>query len=135
MRQQKAVDPDTGELVGYCRWELPLSRQTGKGSTEGGEQDSGEGQDSVHNDRNGDDGTVEWPEAVVPAVNEEDMKRFQEMQRTAWWHLNPEAEKKDELDDINDGIKKRIVEGREFMGACLSTSLTLIDLINSLLTP
>ena len=28
MRQQKAVDPDSGCLVGYARWELPSGRES-----------------------------------------------------------------------------------------------------------
>lgn len=110
MRQQKAVDPDTGELVGYCRWELPLSKQTKSlvwGSSGG--QDQGDDGDEYNE-------AVEWSEAIVPRVSEDDMKRYKEMQKSAQWDYSLGA-KKDELDDINERIKERILEGREFIGA------------------
>jgi hypothetical protein len=51
-RHQKAIDPETGRILGYARWILPLSHATNA------------------------DGTPAWPEAVVPAVGPRKKPKF-----------------------------------------------------------
>lgn len=54
-RHQKAVDPDTGRVVGYARWILPP------------------------------DYAFAWPEAVVPAVSADDETFFNRIASTSHW--------------------------------------------------
>ncbi|KAK1758285.1 acyl-CoA N-acyltransferase [Echria macrotheca] len=56
-RHQKAVDPDTGRIVGYVRWILPADIANA----------------SV------------WPEGVTPVVSEEDEAFFRRLASTADW--------------------------------------------------
>lgn len=55
-RHLKAVDPDTGRIVGYVRWILPVGS-----------------------------GTSIWPEAVTPAVNKDDEAFFRRLASMADW--------------------------------------------------
>jgi hypothetical protein len=59
-RHQKAVDPATGELVGYARWILPSSHA----------------------------GDEWWPEAQVADVSAEEKKAFEKEFEAAWWHFD-----------------------------------------------
>jgi len=59
LRHQKAVDPATGEVVGYARWILPPSRA----------------------------GDEWWPEAQVPDVGDDEKAAFGELAGSAWWHF------------------------------------------------
>jgi hypothetical protein len=60
-RHIKAVDPTTGELLGYIRWELPKSKAGA------------------------------WPEAQAAGVSEEDATRYREMQDAAQWVTREET--------------------------------------------
>ncbi|KAH8673432.1 acetyltransferase [Xylariales sp. PMI_506] len=62
-RHLKAVHPDTGRIVGYVRWLLPA----------------------------GFDASV-WPEAVVPAVSEEDEAFFRRLASMADWTTGDTAD-------------------------------------------
>lgn len=61
-RHVKAVDPDTGRIVGYVRWILPA----------------------------GFDASV-WPEAVTPAVSEDDQAFFRRLASMADWDTGDNA--------------------------------------------
>ncbi|KAI1802304.1 acyl-CoA N-acyltransferase [Daldinia bambusicola] len=81
-RHEKAVDPGTGELVGYARWILPPSNFTAK------------------------DGEPEWPEAQIPDVSDEEKKRFEEQAQAAWWGARKEVGR---IDDKNDEVMDRLL--------------------------
>ncbi|KAI1873015.1 uncharacterized protein JN550_003268 [Neoarthrinium moseri] len=66
-RHQKATD-ETGALLGYARWSLPLSHATCS------------------------DGTFAWPEAVVPAVEPEREAEIRQIADTAPWDPNCDAD-------------------------------------------
>ncbi|KZL86650.1 acetyltransferase [Colletotrichum incanum] len=57
LRHQKAVDPETGALVGYARWELPA----------------------------GYEGAIEWADSQIADVSEEEKRAFKERSDAAWW--------------------------------------------------
>ncbi len=61
LRHQRAVDTETGHVVGYARWKLPLGRI----ATAGGE--------------------AEWAEAQVPDVSAEERSLFEQLASTADW--------------------------------------------------
>ncbi|KAK2038477.1 acetyltransferase [Colletotrichum somersetense] len=67
-RQQKAIDPVTGRIVGFARWYLPASYA-----------------------RNAD-GTPAWSDAVVPAVTSEEEAQIQRVAKTAHWDPNEESD-------------------------------------------
>ncbi|PPJ59490.1 hypothetical protein CBER1_02463 [Cercospora berteroae] len=67
-RHQKAVDSETGRIVGYIRWLLPPSHTRLA------------------------DGTPAWPEAMVPAVREEKEAEFERLARTIIWDPQPGAD-------------------------------------------
>ncbi|KAK5989901.1 hypothetical protein PT974_08164 [Cladobotryum mycophilum] len=67
-RHQKAVDPETGRLLGCARWTLPLSHATNA------------------------DGTPAWPEALVPAVSPEEEAEINRVAETAIWDPNEESD-------------------------------------------
>ncbi|KAK6955623.1 hypothetical protein Daesc_003265 [Daldinia eschscholtzii] len=81
-RHEKAVDPVTGELVGYARWILPPSHFTKE------------------------DGSPEWPEAQVPDVSDEEKQRFEEEAKSAWWNARKEISG---IDDKNDEVMDRLL--------------------------
>jgi hypothetical protein len=68
-RHQKALDPQTGHLLGYARWDIPASHATNP------------------------DGNPEWPEAVVPAVGPEEEAEIRRVADTAHWDPNPNGNK------------------------------------------
>ncbi|KAI2783954.1 acyl-CoA N-acyltransferase [Daldinia loculata] len=81
-RHEKAVDPVTGELVGYARWTLPSEHLTTK------------------------DGSPEWAEAQVPDVSDEERTRFEELAKSARWNARKEV---DGMDDKNDEVMDRLL--------------------------
>jgi len=91
MRHQKAVDPISGEVVGYARWVLP------EGYCE--KEEDGER-------------VAEWKEAQVEDVSEEDRGRFEEMAREAWWEGRSDM---DSLDDENNAVTKRITSEKAYI--------------------
>lgn len=68
LRHSKAVDPETGELLGYVRWKLPGSRC-----------------------RN-EDGTPVWPEWQTPGVSPEEEAGIVERTEAADWNPSMEAD-------------------------------------------
>jgi hypothetical protein len=87
-RHQKAVDQETGRLVGYARWILPESHATLV------------------------DGTPAWPEAVIPAVSAEEEAEIRRVAATAHWDPNEEA---DHLAKPIQEAKKEILARKEYM--------------------
>lgn len=87
-RHQKAVDLETGRLVGYARWILPEARATLR------------------------DGTPAWPEAVVPAVSPEEEAEIRRVAATAHWDPNEES---DHLGEHIQEAKKEILVRKEYI--------------------
>ncbi|GJC89475.1 hypothetical protein ColLi_12313 [Colletotrichum liriopes] len=67
-RQQKAVDPATGRIVGFARWYLPPSH-TKKSN-----------------------GAPAWPNAIVPAVSLEEQAEIRRRAETTHWDPNEESD-------------------------------------------
>ena len=89
-RHQKALDPETGRIVGYARWYLPDASATNA------------------------DGTFAWPEAVVPAVTPEEEAEFRRIASTVIWDPNNESE---ETPDRVEETKKEILARKPYMRA------------------
>jgi len=87
-RHQKAIDPKTGRLLGYARWILPPSHATNE------------------------DGTLVWPEAVVPAVGPEEEAEFRRIADTAIWDPNTDS---DELLVPVYKVKEEILARKPYM--------------------
>ncbi|KAJ5707889.1 Acyl-CoA N-acyltransferase [Penicillium malachiteum] len=81
MRHQKAVDSETGRILGYARWCLPASYEINT------------------------DGTPTWPEAQVPAVEAEKEAAIRQAATTVVWDPNNDAE---ELSDRVTELKKEV---------------------------
>lgn len=103
LRHQKAVDPETGELVGYARWRLPECRAT----TPSGEP--------------------EWVEAQMPDVSLEKRAALETAAAGAWW--NPRTDV-DALDDDNTAVGQRVTAGRPHLGESESLPSNLFLLTN-----
>ncbi|POS73480.1 acetyltransferase [Diaporthe helianthi] len=80
LRQFKAVDPETGEFLGYARWRLPP-----------GSQDK-------------EDGRPMWREGQVPDVTPEERAKIEEVADAADWHPD------DEADELDAPITRRKIE-------------------------
>lgn len=87
-RHQKAVDPVTGKLVGYARWVLPESHATLP------------------------DGSRVWPDAMGPAVSEEEEAEFRRLAESAHWDPNEES---DALSQPALDKKKEILTRKEYL--------------------
>jgi hypothetical protein len=94
-RHQKAVDPETGRLLGYARWVLPASFATGA------------------------DGEPTWPEAMVPAVGSEEEAEIRRIADATPWNPNCET---DPLDVPVVEIKNRIMERKPYLCKCTRES-------------
>ncbi len=88
-RHQKAVDPDSGKLVGYARWLLPDGRTTTSASE------------------------PEWAEAQMPDVSADRRKALDAVAAGAWWGPRTDV---DELDADNNTIRRRVASGRPYLG-------------------
>ncbi|KAJ5961310.1 Acyl-CoA N-acyltransferase [Penicillium vulpinum] len=82
LRHQKAVDIDTGRILGYARWRLPTSYEI-----------------------NTDDGTPTWPDAQVPAVEPGKEAEIRRIAKTVIWDPNDDA---DELLDRINALEKEV---------------------------
>ena len=89
-RNQKAIDPRTGHLVGYARWYLPSSHAINT------------------------DGLTAWPEAVVPAVGAEEEAEIRRVADTAIW--DP-IDADQHLESVNK-VKREILARKPYMSAC-----------------
>lgn len=92
VRHQKAVDPDTGALLGYARWILPRSRVS-----EGG---------------GGDGYEPEWKEAQIPEISPEELERFKEASNAVEWNARKDMH---DLDSKNEAAMKRIMSQRDYL--------------------
>ncbi|KAE8398253.1 hypothetical protein BDV37DRAFT_276256 [Aspergillus pseudonomiae] len=88
VRHQKAVDPLTGDLVGYARWILPPTHLTTK------------------------DGSSQWVDAQVPDVSDDEKRKFQQLAELAWWNGRSDMRS---IDDINDAVMDRILAQRPYI--------------------
>jgi hypothetical protein len=84
-RHQKAVDPETGRLLGYARWDLPEAHATTA------------------------DGEPAWPEAVVPAVGPEEEAEIRRVAAETPFNPNPQGDPM----DVKVGKIKREIMGRK----------------------
>lgn len=90
-RHQKAVDPETGRLLGYARWILPESAATNA------------------------DGEPAWPEAVIPAVAPEEEAEIRRVAADTPWNPNPLS---DPLDAAVGKIKNELMARKPYMCTC-----------------
>lgn len=89
LRYQKAVDPDTGELVGYARWRLSDNRS---------ESASGE---------------PEWADARMAKVSAEKKTELETKAAGAWWDPHTNV---DDLDEDNSEVRERVMAGQPHIG-------------------
>jgi hypothetical protein len=89
-RHQKAVDPVTGEVIGYARWILPDELVKGK------------------------EGEI-CAEGVVEDVSEEKRKNFEELAASAWWDRGAHNLKIGDTDDVNVAVRNRIVAEKPYI--------------------
>jgi hypothetical protein len=99
MRHEKAVDDETGEIIGYCRWMLPESL-VNKGK---------------------EAGEVVWKERQVEEASEEARKKAQEEMATAWFEPREDM---GELDGKIDEALARVSGDREYISECIALELT-----------
>jgi hypothetical protein len=86
-RHEKAVDEDTGVVVGYARWLVPPPLRS------------------------------EWIDGQVPDVGENARKALEELADTAVWNVGVGTNiNTDVLDDKIAATKSRILAEREFIG-------------------
>ena len=88
MRHLKTIDPTTGAVVGYARWELPSSHCI-----------TGEG-------------TPVWAEFQMPDVSDEEKKRFDGLAESSWWKARSDMSG---IDDKNMEAMKRILAKKLYM--------------------
>ncbi|KAH8901467.1 acetyltransferase [Thozetella sp. PMI_491] len=88
-RHEKAVDSQTGRVLGYARWDIPKSHATQP------------------------DGTPAWPEAVMPAVGPEEEAEIHRIAESAHW--DPKTEGSHKMDEKTTPIKKSIVARKPYM--------------------
>lgn len=88
VRHQKAIDPETGRLLGYARWVLPASYATD------------------------DNGEPTWPEAIVPAVGPEEEAEIHRIAEATPWAPNTES---DPLDIAIKETKDRLLAKKPYL--------------------
>ncbi|KAK6865362.1 hypothetical protein PG995_001890 [Apiospora arundinis] len=88
MRHEKAIDPETGRLLGYARWYVPPAYATTA------------------------DGAPVWPEGVVPGVDSEEEAEIRRLAEEAHWDPNTEP---DVLDVTVDALRDEVLKDRTFM--------------------
>ncbi|KKP07324.1 acetyltransferase [Trichoderma harzianum] len=86
-RHQKAIDPQTGRLVGYARWVLPDSYATTA------------------------DGEPTWPEALGPVVSPEEAEEIKRIAEATPLNANNET---DHLDNNVTKMKNEVLEGKTY---------------------
>ncbi|KAI0412000.1 acyl-CoA N-acyltransferase [Xylaria grammica] len=88
MRHLKAVDPETGKIVGYARWELPP------------------GHTVAH------DGEAQWDEARVPDVSDGEKRGFEELALSAQWNARSGVSG---MDDKNYAVMNPILAEKRYI--------------------
>ncbi|KAF6805603.1 acetyltransferase [Colletotrichum sojae] len=86
LRHEKAVDPETGALVGYARWVLPAGLAAGPGR-------------------------APWAEAQIPDVSAEESAAIEKKADAAWW----EPVDMEGSDDESIGIRNRILASKPYI--------------------
>ena len=120
LRYQKAVDPETGELVGYARWRLPETATTT--TTHNGDESNEEEKTKEAKEAKW---AWAWTDAQIPDISATDKTLLEKVAETVWWEPRTDI---DVLDEGNDEVKNRIMEGRgEYMGE--STNLSYLPAI------
>jgi len=99
-RHQKAVDPETGRLLGYARWIIPPSYSVLA------------------------DGQPAWPEAMGPTVTPEEEAEIRRVAATAIWSPNTEA---NELEVPVNKIKDELLEKKPYLRTSILWSCELRD--------
>ncbi|KAI0393154.1 acyl-CoA N-acyltransferase [Xylariaceae sp. FL0594] len=97
-RHLKAVDPDTGRIVGYARWILPSSQSGAAAAAADRREGGGE--------------TPRWAEGQVPGVSADDLQRFGELAASAEWNARTGV---DTMDDKNTVVMERILTERPYI--------------------
>ncbi|PTB66812.1 hypothetical protein BBK36DRAFT_1117632 [Trichoderma citrinoviride] len=87
-RHQKAVDTETGRLVGYARWILPKSYATTA------------------------DGEPVWPEALGPLVGKEEEEEIKRIAEATPWNPSHDT---DALDDKVTEIKNELMQKKQYL--------------------
>ncbi|KAF3763309.1 acyl-CoA N-acyltransferase [Cryphonectria parasitica EP155] len=90
LRHFKAVDPETGKLIGYIRWQLPANRCKNE------------------------DGHPVWPEGQVPDVSPEDREAFNKKAAAAEWKPQDFGDD-DHFDDVFARRRDVLVAEREYI--------------------
>ncbi len=90
-RHEKAVDPETGELVGYARWKLPQDKRF------------------VTNERGRQEAA--WKEAQLDDPSPTERKQYQDMAAGAWWEPRTDMD----LDDANHAVEDRILAEKPYL--------------------
>jgi hypothetical protein len=99
-RSQKAINPESGELLGYARWYVPEL------SKERDEEKEGEGDG---------DGEIVWAEAVVPRVSKDEEERISREAESVEW--DPKPGNAVMFEGLR-GVKNEILGRRAFMRGC-----------------
>jgi len=103
-RSQKAIDPESGVLLGYARWYLPeLSKE---------KDEEGDGDDDRQEEG---DGEIVWAEAVVPRVSKEEEERILREAESVEW--DPKPGNAVMFEGVR-GVKNEILGRRAFMRGC-----------------
>jgi hypothetical protein len=58
-------------------------------------------------------GEVEWKEAQIPDVTDEERRELEEVARDVWWDPRTDV---DVLDEDNDRVKGEVEGGRQMLG-------------------
>lgn len=93
MRHQKVIDSSTGRLVGYARWEIPVSHATTS------------------------NGSPAWEEAIFPIVTSDEEAEIQRIADATPFNPNPYA---DALDiEVNNMEKEQLAKAtKPYMSKC-----------------
>ncbi|KAF6820411.1 acetyltransferase [Colletotrichum musicola] len=90
LRHEKAVDPETGALVGYARWVLPAGLAAGPGP-------------------------APWADAQIPDVSAEERAAIEKKADAAWW----KPVEMEGSDDESIGIRNRILASKPYISTFL----------------
>lgn len=116
LRHFKAVDPETGRLLGYIRWMLPENHYYYDN-----DNDDKDRMEPVEGGLVPHDVTRRspvWPEGQIPAVSDEERAEIAAGAAAVLWDPNV-TNTDDRLDDILGVIKDRLMSKKEYLRMCL----------------